>query len=384
MPGIYALIMAAGQGQRFSQGKPKQYWTLGGKTILRHSIESFLFHPKIQGVQVVIHPDHQGWYDQSTSTLSMLPVVYGQESRQGSVYTGLQALEKWHPDYVLIHDAARPFVTTQVIDQLIAGTMRHGSAIPAIPVADTLKHGTRGVVYKTISRQDLYQAQTPQGFSFDLILQAHNQFKGESSFTDDASLIEALGHSVALTKGDANNFKITTMADYLRGQQMQQDIRVGNGFDVHAFKAGPGLTLGGVFLECGIALQGHSDADVVLHAITDAILGSIGAGDIGQYFPPSDPQWQGAESKRFVHYALDLLYQKNGRLNHIDVTIIGEQPKISPHRDLILENLCKILNLPEERISLKATTTERLGFTGRKEGLAALATATAVIGGCTC
>jgi 2-C-methyl-D-erythritol 4-phosphate cytidylyltransferase / 2-C-methyl-D-erythritol 2,4-cyclodiphosphate synthase len=383
MPRVYALIMAAGKGQRFTSDLPKQYWQLGGKTILRHSIEAFLHHPKIQGVQVVIHPDHQEWYDQSVSALSLLPAIYGQESRQGSVYAGLQALSTWQPDYVLIHDAARPFVTAPLIDKIIEDSKKHNAAIPVIPVVDTLKQAVKDRI-KTIPRHDLYQTQTPQGFSFDLIVKAHEHFKEDLLFTDDASLIEALEHSVALTQGEPNNFKITTKADYFRGQQMQQDIRVGNGFDVHAFETGPGLTLGGVFLDCGTALKGHSDADVVLHAITDAILGTIGAGDIGQHFPPSDPQWRGVASKKFVAHALELLYQKSGRLNHIDVTVIGEQPKISPHRDAILESLSMILNIPQERISLKATTTEKLGFTGRKEGLAALATVTVLIGGQGC
>jgi 2-C-methyl-D-erythritol 4-phosphate cytidylyltransferase/2-C-methyl-D-erythritol 2,4-cyclodiphosphate synthase len=378
---IYALVVAGGQGQRFNAERPKQYWTLHGKTILRHSIDTLMQHAKITGVQVVIHPDHHHWYQSAVDGLDLLPVVMGASERQGSVFNGLQALQAYQPDIVLIHDGARPFISSDLIHAVIDGTKSHQACIPVLPLVDTVKQCNGGNINRTIPRTYLYGAQTPQGFHYPLIWEAHQRFQGRKDFTDDASLLESLGISIAICPGEMNNFKITTQEDYIRGKNKAMDVRVGNGFDVHGFMEGPGLWLCGLYLPSGIALKGHSDADVALHALTDAILGAIGAQDIGHHFPPSDPQWRGAASRHFLQHAINLMAEKGGRLNHVDITVIGEQPRLSPHRADMIKSLSSLLNMDEDRISVKATTTERLGFTGRKEGLAAMATATVVFEG---
>jgi 2-C-methyl-D-erythritol 4-phosphate cytidylyltransferase / 2-C-methyl-D-erythritol 2,4-cyclodiphosphate synthase len=381
MAGIYALIVAGGQGLRFSTQLPKQYWSLGGVSILRRTLQAFSGHPSLSGIQVVIHPDHQALYDEAVRGLSLLPVVMGDSHRQGSVYQGLKALQSYEPDMVLIHDGARPFVSDKIINDVIQGTTTHQACIPVVPIIDTLKVCDSGLIQRTSPRHGLYGAQTPQGFNYGVIFDVHHRLKDLTDFTDDASMVESLNIPVATCEGSIDNFKITTGEDYQRGKKMSVDIRVGNGFDVHGFTAGPGLWLCGTFIPCGMALNGHSDADVALHALTDALLGAIGAQDIGYHFPPSDPQWRGASSAQFVKHALKLITDKGGRVNHVDLTIIGEEPRLTPHRSSMIKSLSEILSLGEEKVSLKATTTERLGFTGRKEGLAAMATATVIIEG---
>lgn len=378
---VYALIVAGGQGLRFGADLPKQYWQLQGKSILRQGIEAFMRHPNICGIQVVIHPDHHFLYDQAVGDLPLLPVVMGQVHRQGSVYQGLKALQAHQPDMVLIHDGARPFVSQKIMDGVIDGVKAHKACIPVTPIVDTLKYCRENIIEHTSSRASLFGAQTPQGFDYSLIWDVHQRLQDKDDFTDDASMVESLNIPVATTPGDVDNFKITTREDYKRSKRMMADVRVGNGFDVHGFEEGSGLWLCGHYIPFEFALKGHSDADVALHALTDAILGAIGAQDIGHHFSPSDPQWKGAASEKFIHHALSLMKDRGGRLNHVDITLIGEEPKLSPHRGSMVKKLSEILSLPQERVSLKATTTERLGFTGRKEGLAAMATATVIIEG---
>ncbi len=381
MAGIYALIVAGGQGLRFDSTLAKQYWPIDGHALLRHTVKAFVCHPSVAGVQVVIHPDHQHLYDEAVKGLSLLPAVIGASHRQGSVYKGLIALKAYDPDMVLIHDGARPFLSSKLIDSVIEGVKCHRACIPVVPVMDTLKVCEQGWVHRTTTRDGLYGAQTPQGFDFTLIFEVHDRLKDQTHFTDDASMLESLDIPVASCLGEVDNFKITTLEDYHRGKRMSLDIRVGNGFDVHGFTEGTGLWICGVFIPFTKSLKGHSDADVALHAIVDALLGAIGAEDIGHHFPPSDPHWRGASSDQFVHHALKLVAQKGGRLNHVDVTIVGEEPKLSPYRALMVKRLSEILCLDEQKVSVKATTTERLGFVGRKEGLAATATATVIIEG---
>lgn len=410
---VAALIVAAGRGTRLArtpEDLPKQYRDLGGKPILSRTLEAFLNHAGITKTLVVIHPDDADLYQAALTHLSknpddhLLPPVTGGATRQGSVARGLKALAAEAPSQVLIHDAARPLVSLEVIDAAIAGLNDGAKAVlAALPVFDTLKRASAptGGSLETVDRTNLWAAQTPQGFDFQTILQAHADAEaaGRDDFTDDTGLAEWAGHDVVLTTGSPDNFKITTQADLERAKQtltrqaptqtdspmpsrdlpplaQLQDVRVGQGYDVHAFEKGEAVILGGVSVPHDKKLKGHSDADVVLHALTDAIFGALADGDIGSHFPPSDPQWKGAASDQFLVYALDRLAQRGGRLAHADVTIVCEAPKIGPVRDSLRQSIAKICDLPLSRVSVKATTSERLGFTGRKEGIACLASAT--------
>ncbi|HEY7690520.1 MAG TPA: bifunctional 2-C-methyl-D-erythritol 4-phosphate cytidylyltransferase/2-C-methyl-D-erythritol 2,4-cyclodiphosphate synthase [Dongiaceae bacterium] len=378
MPGNAALIVAAGSGQRFGGELPKQYMTLAGRSILRRSIDAFQAHGAIEAIRVVISDDHRGLYDASTEGLAILPPVIGGVARQGSVRNGLESLRDLNPDKVLIHDAARPFVTAEVIDGVLAALDQHPGAIPAVAVTDTLKRGKEGAIGGTVDRAGLWRAQTPQGFRFAAILEAHRKM-ADRELTDDAALLEAQGMSVALVPGAEANFKITTKEDFERAARLlapARDYLTGNGFDVHRFTAGDHVTICGIRVEHSHALEGHSDADVGLHAITDAVLGAIGAGDIGQHFPPTDPRWKGADSAAFLKHAVTLVGERGGSIVHVDVTIICERPKVGPHRNAMVQRVAEILGLNPQRVSVKATTTEGLGFTGRREGIAAQATAT--------
>lgn len=387
-PRSFVLIVAAGSGQRFGGAVPKQYQSLAGKPLLRHSLETFAAHPEIAGILVAIHPDHRAMYDAAVAGLpKLLPPIPGGASRQDSVLNGLDRLAAENPDLVLIHDAARPFIDAGTISRTIAALADQKAVLVAVPVVDTIKRGIGGRVGDTVDRRDLWRAQTPQAFHFRDILEAHRRFAGRE-LTDDAALAEAAGIPVAFVQGTEHNFKVTTAEDMERAERMiggqaagQMEFRTGNGFDVHKLIKGDGVTMCGVRIPCEFALEGHSDADVGLHALTDAVLGAIGAKDIGAHFPPSDPKWRGAESWKFLDHAAKLVRERGGRVAHCDVTIICERPKVGPHRDAMVARVAEILNIAADRVSVKATTTEKLGFTGRGEGIAAQATATVALPG---
>ncbi len=379
MSGTVALIVAAGRGSRFGGDGPKQYADLGGQPLLRHCLEQFQRHPGIAALQTVIHADDHELYAQATAGLDLPPPALGGASRQESVRLGLEHLTTLAPARVLIHDAARPFVDAGLIDRILAALDTAPGAIAALPVTDTLKRGTGGLVAGTVSRQDLWRAQTPQGFRYAEILAAHRAAAG-AELTDDAAVAEHAGLAVTLVEGGADNIKITTARDLIRAERWtsarQDETRVGNGFDVHRFCTGDYLNLCGVYIPYTHSLMGHSDADVGLHALTDAILGALGAGDIGSHFPPSDARWRDAESALFLRHAAEMVGTRGGRIAHVDVTLICEQPKVGPHRAAMVARIAEVLNIAAERVSVKATTTEGLGFTGRGEGIAAQATAT--------
>jgi 2-C-methyl-D-erythritol 4-phosphate cytidylyltransferase/2-C-methyl-D-erythritol 2,4-cyclodiphosphate synthase len=372
-----ALIMAAGRGSRFGAAAPKQYVELAGRPVLRHSLETFLKHPRIDAVRVVIHADDRAMYNTAASGLSPLEPVTGGATRQESVRRGLESLRDKAPSIVLIHDAARPLVDSALIDRMLAALAASPGAIPVLPVADTVKRASNGIVQETLDRQTLWRAQTPQAFRYSDIMAANNAAAGRE-LTDDAAVAEAAGLAVALVPGQEENFKVTTEADLIRARQLlvpAADIRVGNGFDVHRFGPGNKIMLCGIEVPHTQGLIGHSDADVGLHALTDAILGAIGAGDIGQHFSPGDPRWKGADSAQFLSHAASLVKARGGRILSGDITLICERPKVGPHREKMVARVAAILGLEPSRISVKATTTEGLGFTGRAEGIAAQATA---------
>ncbi|MEX1035629.1 MAG: bifunctional 2-C-methyl-D-erythritol 4-phosphate cytidylyltransferase/2-C-methyl-D-erythritol 2,4-cyclodiphosphate synthase [Sneathiella sp.] len=374
-----ALIVAAGKGLRTGMSFPKQYIEIAGKTILRRSIDAFLEHPSIDNVCVVINSADRALYDNATTDLELLPPVIGGAERQESVSNGLESLTDLSPDFVLIHDAARPFVSKALISRCLDALKTAEAVLPSLPLIDSLKTFSNGKITGAVNRDEIVAAQTPQGFAFAQILAAHRAFEGEK-LTDDTALAARAGMEVAMVEGEAANFKITTAAD-IEATERQiirtlGDIRTGFGFDVHAFETGDRLWLGGVEIPHDRKLKGHSDADVALHALTDALLGAVSAGDIGAHFPPSDPQWKGAASDRFLQHAARLIAEKGGVVSHVDLTIICEAPKIGPHRAAMKERIADLLNISTERVSIKGTTTEKLGFTGRGEGIAAQAVAT--------
>ncbi|QCO16782.1 bifunctional 2-C-methyl-D-erythritol 4-phosphate cytidylyltransferase/2-C-methyl-D-erythritol 2,4-cyclodiphosphate synthase (plasmid) [Azospirillum brasilense] len=379
MSSCIALIVAAGSGQRFGAEQPKQYLDLAGQPVLRRTVEAFRRHPKVSAVRVVINPAFRDLYDAAVAGLDLPEPVTGGASRQDSVRNGLEALADSAPGLVLIHDAARPLIDASTIDAVIAALDTHPAALAAVPVADTLKRGEDGLVAGTVDRSGLWRAQTPQGFRFPEILAAHRAAAG-LELTDDAAVAERAGLPVALVPAREENFKVTTPDDLARATRALDsalsDIRTGSGFDVHRFAEGDHVTLCGVRVPHTHRLDGHSDADVGLHALTDAILGALCAGDIGSHFPPSDPQWRGADSALFLKHAAELVTARGGRIAHVDVTIICERPKVGPHREAMTARVAEILGMPVDRVSVKATTTERLGFTGRGEGIAAQAMAT--------
>ncbi|HEV8680055.1 MAG TPA: bifunctional 2-C-methyl-D-erythritol 4-phosphate cytidylyltransferase/2-C-methyl-D-erythritol 2,4-cyclodiphosphate synthase [Stellaceae bacterium] len=379
MIATYAVIVAAGRGTRFGGELPKQYLALGGRSVLRHAVTAFAEHPRIAGVQVVIRDEDRGPFDEAMSGLSVLPPVPGGAERQDSVRLGLEALVPRNPARVLIHDGARPFPDAALIDRVLDALDRAAAAIPALPVGDTLKRVADGAIRETVDRAQLWRAQTPQGFHFPAILAAHRQAAGRI-LTDDAAVAEAAGMAPVIVLGSEENLKVTTAQDLVAAERLLMarlgDIRVGQGFDVHGFGAGDHVTICGVEIPHDASLAGHSDADVGLHALTDALLGAVGAGDIGLHFPPSDPQWKGAASDRFLRHAAALVREKGGAIAAVDVTIVCERPKIGPHRARMIERVAAILGVAPARVSVKATTTDRLGFTGRGEGIAAQAVAT--------
>ena len=375
------IVVAAGRGRRFDKAMPKQYRLLDNRMILRHSLATFCAHPQVAIVKTVIHPDDAELYAAAAKDLPVAEPVFGGRERQDSVRLGLESLENESPDVVLIHDAARPFVDFDTITRVIDAATDKG-AVPALPVVDTLKTADDNrFVGRTVDRTGLFRVQTPQGFPYAEILKAHRQCAGRN-LTDDAAVAEACGMKVVLVDGSERNFKITTGEDLARAESFfackSADFRTGTGFDVHAFENGDGVWLCGVKIPYEKKLAGHSDADVALHALTDALLGAIGAGDIGLHFPPSDFRWKGKESSFFVKHALSLIHGLGGRVANADVTIICEEPKTGAYRAAMTATLSRMLEISAERINVKATTTEKLGFTGRKEGIAAQACATVV------
>jgi 2-C-methyl-D-erythritol 4-phosphate cytidylyltransferase/2-C-methyl-D-erythritol 2,4-cyclodiphosphate synthase len=376
-----ALVVAAGRGSRLGGDRPKQYLTLAGAPILRRTLSALAAHPRIDGVRAVIHPDDAEAYADAARGLDVMTPVHGGASRQESVLNGLESLADAPPSRVLVHDGARPFVDAATIDRVLAALDTHPGAIPAVAVADTLKRaGAAGVIQETVPRAGLWRAQTPQGFRYSEILAAHRAAGSASEASDDAAVMEQAGQPVALVDGSPENVKVTTHDDLSRAERWlaaATETRVGQGFDVHRFAEAPGpVMLCGVPVDHDFGLAGHSDADVGLHVVVDALLGALGEGDIGHHFPPSDPQWKGADSAQFVTRALAIAQQREARILHVDVTLICERPKVGPHRARMARRIAELLQLPADRASVKATTTEGLGFTGRREGIAAQAAVT--------
>ena len=383
--GTIALVVAAGRGSRAGQELPKQYVKLGGKPVLQRTIEALLAQNGVDAVQVVIGPDDLELYRQAVAdSPALLPPVLGGATRQESVRNGLEALAAHKPRLVLVHDGARPFVSPEVIGRVMGGCGEALGAIPGLPVTETLKRVAAGAVAETVPRQDVITAQTPQGFPFGPILEAHRQAAaaGRHDLTDDAAVAALAGFPVKVVEGDRANIKLTTPADFAAAERalaVATETRTAQGFDVHAFGPGDSVWLCGVNVPHERGLLGHSDADVGLHALTDALLGTIGDGDIGQHFPPSDPQWKGASSDRFLRDAVRRVSARGGRILHLDVTIICERPKVGPHRETMRGVVADLAGVAIGRVSVKATTSERLGFTGRREGIAALASATVAL-----
>lgn len=381
-----ALIVAAGRGSRFGGSLPKQYALLDGEPVLRRTISAFRTTPAIDRIRVVIGPGDDARYAVATEGLDLAPPVPGGRSRQQSVLNGLEALAGAAPDFVAIHDAARPFVRPSEIEACLVAASADGihGAILGVPLADTLKRvDAAQTITETVSRRDLWRAQTPQVFRFAPLLAAHRAAATlaadeSTALTDDAAVAERAGLRLVMVAGSEDNRKITTSADL---SPSRMETRTAFGFDVHGFGPGNAVMLCGVPVPHGRALAGHSDADVALHALTDAVLGTVGAGDIGKHFPPSDPQWRGASSDRFLRHAVDLVAARGGRILHLDVTIVCEAPRVGPHRDAMVKSIASIAGVAEHRISVKATTTEGLGFTGRREGIAAQAVATVELPG---
>ena len=379
MTSVYALVVAAGQGSRFGGTLPKQYLPLGNSNVLRHAVAGLASHPRVAGVLVAIRPEDRPCFDRAIAGLRVIPAVAGGPTRQDSVRLGLEALAVYRPERVLIHDGARPFPDPGLVDRVIDGLDRAAAAIPCLPLRDTIKRAQNGTIRETIERSALWRAQTPQGFHFDAILAAHRAAVGRA-LTDDAAVAEAAGLAPLVVEGSKDNLKVTTPQDLAAAERLiaarQGDVRVGQGFDVHPFAAGDHLWICGVEVPHDMSLAGHSDADVGLHALTDAVLGAIGAGDIGTHFPPSDSRWRGAASDHFLRHAADLVRAQGGAIAAVDVTIICERPRIGPYRAAMVERVADILGIGPGRVSVKATTTEKLGFTGRAEGIAAQAVAT--------
>jgi 2-C-methyl-D-erythritol 4-phosphate cytidylyltransferase/2-C-methyl-D-erythritol 2,4-cyclodiphosphate synthase len=380
---VAAVVVAAGRGLRAGGDLPKQYRHVLGEPVIRSSLALFARHDAISFVQPVIHPDDAALFQAASAGLDLLPPVDGGALRQASVRAGLEALQAHAPDLVLVHDAARPFASPALVTRAIAAARASRAAVPVIGVADTVKTvDATGCVTDAIDRARVRLVQTPQAFGFAALLEAHRRAKaaGRDDFSDDAALAEWTGVKVGTFEGEAANVKLTTDDDFIRAETTRLaalgDVRTGFGFDVHQFGEGDHVVLGGVRISHRRGLSGHSDADVVLHALVDAILGALADGDIGVHFPPSDPQWRGASSDRFLAFAVERVRARDGRIAHLDVTIVCEAPRIGPHRDAMRARIAEIAGIAIERVGVKATTSEKMGFTGRGEGLAAFANAT--------
>lgn len=377
-PPFSVIIVAGGSGTRLGGETPKQYQNIGYISILEQCIKTFLSCKTLDRLQLVCDPSHAAMYHDAVQTARLPPPAPAGKDRKESVFNGLSIFsDLGSEDIILIHDAARPLVSVTEIEAVAQAAAQSGAATLAVPVADTLRKTDGGIV----DRNGLWSVQTPQGFHAGLLRQAHEKFRDNQTFTDDAGMVDALGHPATLVPGSRRNFKITTQDDLELARQIMTpatETRTGLGFDVHAFdpaKSGP-VMLGGVAIPHPHGLAGHSDADVGLHALTDALLSTIAAGDIGTHFPPSDPQWKGADSTIFLAHAIKLLNEQNALITLIDLTFICESPKIGPHREAMQDMISKVTNVAPGRISIKATTTEKLGFTGRGEGIAAQALAT--------
>ena len=390
------VIVASGRGLRVGGDRPKQYIGVGGKPLIAYALNAALSHPLIGLVALVIHPDDQAHLEEAMISLSsakalhQLIVTHGGAQRQQSVLNGLEALAGRNVSGpVLVHDAARPFLSESLITRAVAGAIEHKAAVPVLPIVDTVKRvDDNGRIEETLDRSALRTVQTPQAFDFTCLLTAHRDAAavGLTTFPDDASLMEWAGFAVETFEGDRTAFKVTLPADIAEAEayleRMAKGVSKGvtkvcTGYDVHALGEGNHVWLGGLKITHSKGLIGHSDADPVLHALTDAIMGTIADGDIGSHFPPSDPKWEGAASHIFLRYAVDLLHAKGGRLIHLDATIICEEPKIGPHREAMRTVIADIVGLDRSDVSVKATTSEQLGFTGRREGIAAIGTVTA-------
>jgi len=375
-----ALLVAAGRGSRFGSDLPKQYLPLLGRPVLRHAAEALLRDGGVEAILPVTPAGEEASLSALLDGLPLSPAVAGGATRQASVLAGLAALEADPPDVVLVHDAARPCIPPGTVPALLAALRDAPGAIPAMPVSDTLKRGEAGRILETVPRAGLFRAQTPQAFHFAALLAAHRAARGDA--TDDAQLLESAGQPVALVAGHESNVKITWQEDLARmeAQMLARMIpRVGTGFDVHRIVAGRPMVLCGITVPGPVGLDGHSDADVGIHALCDAIYGALAEGDIGRWFPPSEDQWKDADSARFLRHAATRIAARGGVLANADVTLICERPKITPHAAAMRERLAALLGVEIGRISVKATTTERLGFTGRGEGIAAQAAVTVLV-----
>ena len=383
---VVAVIVAGGSGIRAGGSLPKQYQMLGDKPVIRWTLETFLNHPLIDRVQTVIGTGHEQLFASATQGLHIHPPVCGGGTRQDSCRAGLEACATALPGKVLIHDAARPFLSLDLISNVIAELDHADAVIPGLPVADTMKFAPSGVIERTVDRAALWYVQTPQGFQFEHILRAHHkaQAAGQTNFTDDAAVAEFAGMKVQIIAGEQKNRKLTTQHDIVEADRENRsriydtrpDVRIGQGIDFHIFEKGSGVVLCGIEIPHSHKLKGHSDADVALHALTDAILGSIGERDIGQHFPPTEKKWKGAPSSIFIAKAMELLAARGGILTNVDITILAEAPRIGPYIEAMKINLQNLLGIATDRIGIKATTTEGMGAIGRKEGMSASAIAT--------
>jgi 2-C-methyl-D-erythritol 4-phosphate cytidylyltransferase / 2-C-methyl-D-erythritol 2,4-cyclodiphosphate synthase len=380
---VAAVIVAAGRGTRTGMAYPKQYRALNGAPIVRDSIRAFAAHPEVDLVQPVIHADDAARFAAATEGLRLAQPVPGGATRQGSVRAGLEALEKSAPQIVLVHDAARPFVSDALVSRAIAAAAAHGAAIPALPVTDTVKLvDAQDIVTATLDRARLRTVQTPQAFAYGALLDAHRRAAaaGREDFSDDAALAEWAGLKVSVFEGEKGNVKMTTAEDFTRAESELAaslgDIRTGIGYDIHAFEDGDHIWLGGIRIPHTRKLSGHSDADVALHALTDAILGALADGDIGVHFPPTDEKWRGASSDKFLAFAVERVRARGGVVSHLDVAIVAEAPKVNPRRDEMRARIAEIARISVDRVGVKATTNEKLGAIGSGQGIAAYATAT--------
>ncbi len=390
---VGVIVVAAGRGVRFGTEVPKQYLRFGGRSTLSYALRAFVDHPLVQRIVTVIHPDDQDAFHSAVPEFrealetGRLASAFGGATRQASVAEGLEALAITNPDVVLVHDAARPFISTDLVSRAIEAADKYGAAVPLLPVVDTINQlGSDGRLAGTVDRTSMRVVQTPQAFKFAPLLEAHREARkaNRHDFTDDGSLVEWRGQKIGGFTGEPDAFKLTINADIRRAEQIVEQMlesRSATGYDVHAFGQGDHVWLGGVKIPHEMGLIGHSDADPVLHALTDAVLGCLGDGDIGTHFPPSDAQWKGAPSHIFLSHAAALVQRRGGRIVHLDATLVCEAPKIGPHREAMRTAIATAAGIELSRVGLKATTSERLGFTGRKEGIASLATATVKLPG---
>ena len=381
---VAAVVVAAGRGTRTGMPYPKQYRTLKGAPLVRDSLRLFALHPEVDLVQPVIHPDDAARFTAAAAGLGVATPVSGGATRQSSVRAGLEALAARAPAIVLVHDAARPFVSDALVSRAIASAQAHGAAIPGLPVTDTVKLvDAQGLVTATLDRAHLRTVQTPQAFAFPALLDAHRRAAaaGRDDFSDDGALAEWAGLKVAVFPGEKGNVKMTTADDFARAEAelaaSLSDIRTGIGYDIHAFEdGGDHVWLGGIKIPHARKLSGHSDADVALHALVDALLGALADGDIGVHFPPTDEKWRGASSDKFLKFAVERVRERGGMIGHLDVAIVAESPKVNPVRDAIRARIAEIAGLTIDRVGVTATTNEKLGAIGSGQGIAAYATAT--------